>query len=161
MITNCNVATGDAASPGPTVSATAEYQVRLDYRAKEVPPPLNLDAAMCVATYRGGEGTMLFPKRYFWCCGVSDRRNREPKGGKMRGSDASVTVVAKNGPTPAPPYVAGGIATERGEEQALEEGDDEEAGDDEDEGLGVRLGGRRPLVRRRAHRLGPADPGIT
>ena len=110
-------------------------------RAKEVPPPLNLDATMCVPTYRGGEGTMLFPKRHFWCRGVSERKNTEPKGGKMRGSDASVTVVPKNRPPPAPPYVAGGIASE-------------------DEGLGVRLGGRRPPSNRRAHRPAPAGPGL-
>ena len=143
-IKNPNVATRDTATP-------PEYQIRLDCRPKEVPPPLNLDAMMCVSTYRGGEGTMVFAKQ-FWCCGVSVRRNTEPKGGKMRGSDASVTIVPKNGPTPAPPYVAGGIATS---------GDDEDKGDDdEDEGLGVRLGGRRPLSNRRAHRPAPAGPGL-
>ena len=99
------------------------------------------------------QGTMLFVKQHFGRLGNGRGIKVDPKDCKMRGNHF------KERPRPTTSlYVAEGIATERGGEQDLDKGDDDE--EDEGVGLGVRLGGRRPLLHRRAHRPAPAGPGL-
>ena len=150
-----------------SADSVPEYQFRWD-RAKESPDEVNafyasmatrpeLDVTMSGPVYGGvSQGTMLGAKQHFGCWSDGRKNKGDPKDCKMGGSHFPVTSVPTAPPRPTSLYVAEGIATERGGEQAL----DDEGDHDEDEGLGVRLGGRRPLVHRRAHRLDPADPGV-